>query len=45
LLLAYIPLYLWRQRQDRRSGVATAGAAVAEANVPAGVSPDRVDRP
>jgi hypothetical protein len=45
-LLAYIPLYLWRQRQDRRSGVATAGAgAAAEANVPAGVAPDKVDRP
>jgi amino acid transporter len=44
LMLAYIPLYLWRQRQDRQSVLATAGAA-AEAKVSAGVSQDPVDRP
>jgi amino acid transporter len=39
LMLAYIPLYLWRQRQDRRLGLATAAAGSApEAKVPASVS-------
>jgi amino acid transporter len=46
LMLAYIPLYLWRQSQDRRAALATAAAgAPVEPSVPAGVAPDKVDRP
>jgi len=40
LMLAYIPLYLWRQRSDRRLATAQAAAAPA-AGVPAGVSDER----
>ncbi len=40
LMLTYIPLYLWRQRTDRRLAKAEAAAAPA-AGVPAGVSDDR----
>jgi amino acid transporter len=39
LMLAYVPLYLWRQRSDRR--LAAAEAAPAPAAVPAGVGDDR----
>jgi len=40
LMLSYIPLYLWRQRTDRRLATAEAAAAPA-ASVPAGVGDDR----
>jgi len=46
LMLAYIPLYLWRQSQDRQAPLATAAAgAPVEPSVTAGVAPDKVDRP
>jgi hypothetical protein len=47
LMLAYIPLYLWRQAQDRSSKLATAaaGSSTAETTVPASVAQDPVDRP
>jgi len=42
LMLAYFPLYVWRQRSDRRLGLATAGAAaVPTGQVPVGKSDDR----
>ncbi|HYM50769.1 MAG TPA: APC family permease [Candidatus Limnocylindrales bacterium] len=40
LMLAYIPLYLWRQREDRRLRGAAAPVGTAD-KVPAGVGPDR----
>jgi amino acid transporter len=45
LMLAYVPLYLWRQAQDRRLGITAAGVGTApEAKVPASVSEDPAKR-